>query len=199
MKNPDQCYKDEKSLWQAFQGGDEQAYELLYRNYFSLLYRYGRKFTPNTTLVEDCIQDLFIGLWRGRQELQQPASVKNYLLKSLRLRIFKQTAALTKSLHPQDIPEEYDAETIASCEFELISRQAENEQHEKVNRALSQLSKRQKEAVFLKFYNNLSYQEVAAIMNISVAAVYNLISKSVALLQKTINKIYLLLLVLIMG
>ncbi len=199
MKNPDQSHKDEKSLWQAFQDGDEQAYELLYRNYFSLLYRYGRKFTPNINLIEDCIQDLFIGLWKGRQQLQQPASVKNYLLKSLRLRIFKQTSALTKSLYQQEIPEEYDTETMVSYEFELISRQTESEQHEKVNRALSHLSKRQKEAVYLKFYNNLSYQEVAAVMNISVEAVYNLISKSVALLQKSIHKIYFLLLVLIMS
>ncbi len=199
MKNPDKPYKDESSLWQAFQDGDEQAYELLYRNYFSTLYRYGRKFTPNTTLIEDCIQDLFIGLWKGRQQLQQPASVKNYLLKSLRQRIFKQTAALTKSLHQSGIPEEYDKETMVSYEFELIGQQTEIEQHERVNRALLQLSKRQKEAVFLKFYNNLSYQEVAAIMNISIEAVYNLISKSVALLQKTINKIYILLLVLMLG
>jgi RNA polymerase sigma factor (sigma-70 family) len=49
------------------------------------------------------------------------------------------------------------------------------------------LTKRQQEAIYLKFYSNLSYKEVAAIMSISVDSIYNLISKAIDSLQHEIK------------
>jgi RNA polymerase sigma-70 factor (ECF subfamily) len=51
---------NDPELWNAFRQGDEQAFAQIYRNYVKVLYRYGLKITPDTSLIEDCIQDLFV-------------------------------------------------------------------------------------------------------------------------------------------
>jgi RNA polymerase sigma factor (sigma-70 family) len=58
-----------------------------------------------------------------------------------------------------------------------------------IGKALRTLTKRQQEAIYLKFYSNLSYKEVASIMSISVDSIYNLISKAIDSLQHELNKL----------
>jgi RNA polymerase sigma-70 factor (ECF subfamily) len=69
-------FSDEKQLWRAFRSGDSEAYAQLYDAYFEVLYRYGKKITSDTFLVEDCIQDLFVALWRNRETLSDLMSPK---------------------------------------------------------------------------------------------------------------------------
>jgi RNA polymerase sigma factor (sigma-70 family) len=74
-------------------------------------------------------------------------------------------------------------------EDQLIADQIHLEQNYVVNKALSALTKRQQEAIYLKFYSDLSYKEVAAMMSISVDSIYNLISKAIDSLQHELNKV----------
>jgi RNA polymerase sigma factor (sigma-70 family) len=171
-------HNSDQNLWIAFQAGDEQAYAALYTNYFSPLYRYGKKFTQDIELIEDCIQDLYVNLWKSRENLTVPESVKNYLFKSLRFIIFKKLRFQEDFVHEEQVLEDYTAEVNPSLESVLIEATEQAEQKVKVENALKQLPKRQREAIFLKFYNEMTYQEIADVMDISVQAVYNLISKA---------------------
>jgi RNA polymerase sigma factor (sigma-70 family) len=183
MPQNNDTYSDEQNLWIAFQNGDEKAYATIYTSHFNHLFRYGKKFTPDTELIEDCIQDLFVSIWKSRESLSLPESIKNYLFKSLRFSIFKKLK-ITSDYNLDDfIVNEYTQEVISSQESILISEDEKNEAKLKIDKALKSLPKRQKEAIFLKFYSELSYPEIAEIMQISAQAVYNLISKSIIQLQ----------------
>jgi RNA polymerase sigma factor (sigma-70 family) len=177
-------YSTEQQNWLAFQQGSEQAYANIYTNNFSHLFRYGKKFTQNVELIEDCIQDLYVNLWKSRENLSIPDSVRNYLYKSLRFSIFKRLKVQEDASLDDILPDEYHYETTAPQETFLISEIDELEKKAKIEKALLVLSKRQREAIFLKFYSELSYQEIGELMQISVQAVYNLISKSLLQLQK---------------
>jgi RNA polymerase sigma factor (sigma-70 family) len=177
-------YSTEQQNWLAFQQGSEQAYANIYTNNFSHLFRYGKKFTQNVELIEDCIQDLYVNLWKSRENLSIPDSVRNYLYKSLRFSIFKRLKVQEDASLDDILPDEYHYETTAPQETFLISEIDELEKKAKIEKALLVLSKRQREAIFLKFYGELSYQEIGELMQISVQAVYNLISKSLLQLQK---------------
>jgi len=48
------------------------------------------------------------------------------------------------------------------------------------------LTRRQREAIYLRFYQNLSYDEIAKLMTMKVESVYNVISKAISLLKNTI-------------
>ena len=80
--------KDEE-VWGIFKSGNEEALGFIYRSNISILYKYGNKFSSNGQLVEDCIQDLFLTIWKNRENLSATNSIKLYLLGALRKKLIR--------------------------------------------------------------------------------------------------------------
>lgn len=185
-------FSDEKQLWRAFRSGDSEAYAQLYDAYFEVLYRYGKKITSDTFLVEDCIQDLFVALWRNRETLSDLMSPKFYLYKSLRNNIVAQL----KSQQPDSFECYANAVSLASStpshESFIIGEETTKNHEEKIEAALQELTKREREAIFLKFYAGLNSEEISRIMGIGIPSVYNLINRAIAQLGHSMDKLLLL-------
>lgn len=179
-------------LWDQFRAGELTAFTELYNTYVQTLYNYGKRFTFDKTLVEDCIQDLFIELWNKRDHLGNTDSPKSYLIKSLRNRLLRRLTREHKYTL-NHLFEEYDFEVELSPEFSLINEQSSIEQRAQLQQALQQLTKRQREVIFLKFYENLSYEEIATLMSIELRSVYNLVSKAIDLIKRSLTRLFLLL------
>ncbi len=166
-------------LWESFRKGDKEAFAALFREHYGILYRFGNKFTTDTELLEDSIQELFIELWQAKS--QAPVlSVKAYLLKSLKyklLKAFRHNGKILPIHDNGDIPFELSHETL------LISQQESDEKKRQVIRALERLSHRQKEIIYLKYYQNLSYEEVSEIMNINYQVARNLLYQAIKSLK----------------
>jgi RNA polymerase sigma factor (sigma-70 family) len=182
----------EVMLWNEFREGNLEAFTKLYRKYLRPLYNYGKKFSANKAFVEDCIQDLFVELWKNKAQLNATQSPKYYLFKSLRRKIFRELSG--NKLLVEAITEEYNFEITLSAETNLIYTQQLFEQQQHLQKALETLTKRQREAIFLRFYENLSYEEVASIMSLELRSVYNLISKAIDSLKRSSHYSLLILL-----
>src|SRR5579871_1752414 len=154
--------KEDILLWESFRNGDRDAFASLFRRHYEALFRYGSKFIDNTSQLEDCIQELFVELWQSNSRAPV-ASVRAYLLKSLKYKILK-TYRRRRDLVPLS-DEQGDFEW--SHEDHLISGEQSAENNRKVLSALDRLSNRQKEIVYLKYFQNLSYEEISDIMNIN--------------------------------
>jgi RNA polymerase sigma factor (sigma-70 family) len=166
-------------LWESFRKGDKDAFAALFRQYYEALFRYGGKFTNDTELLEDCIQELFIELWQAKSDAPV-LSVKAYLLKSLKYKLLKAFRQNGKTLSLADNGEaafEWSHETF------LISEQENAEKRQRVLDALGRLSNRQKEIIYLKYYQNLSYEEVSEIMNINYQVARNLLYQAIKSLK----------------
>jgi RNA polymerase sigma-70 factor (ECF subfamily) len=90
---------------------------------------------------------------------------------------------------PEDIHFEISYETF------IIDKQEHAEKTKKVINALEQLSPRQKEIIYLKFYQDLSYEEVSEIMNINYQVARNLLSQAIKAMKKILHKIPILVLI----
>lgn len=184
---------DETKNWNAFRGGDRHSFSLIYEKYFDALYNYGGKFSRDSEFVEDCIQDLFVKLWQNRDNISETPSVKNYLYKSLRNTIYSRL----NKVENLDI----DDESISELDFNLeISPEAfviesENSQQMKVKleRALENLTNRQREAVFLRFFEELTYEEVARLMQITIKALYKIIARALENLREVFRSLLIFL------
>jgi len=175
---------NDEALWDAFKKGDKQAYAILYQNYFEVLYRCSLRITADRELVKDSIHDLFITIWKNRETLSQPNSVKAYLISSIQRKLKRQTLSLRSK---QNDIEKMKDPLVSNCrEHQMIEDQTEREQRQVVEKALNSLTKREREAIYLKFYGNLSYKEVAETMAIGVDSIYNLISKSIEKLNLSV-------------
>lgn len=148
--------------WQEFLQGSSVAFECLYDKYFPILFRYGMHFSKDRDQVKDCLQDLFIGLYTHRASLRQAENVRNYLYASFRRKMIRQGRQVKKLY--EELPDYYDFEVVCSHEQVLISSQLNELQKKKMLHAFDQLSKRQKEAVYLRFYENMSYEEISVVM-----------------------------------
>lgn len=175
----------ERSYWLRFKAGDKDAYASLYNLYAALLFRYGRKIIHDRELVKDGIHDLFVELWKNRSTLGEPESVKNYLIKSLRRKLFRQIKN-QKTVLLDKQAEENDTQIVFPHEFTLITNQLIKEQGQNLSKALNTLTKRQREIIFLLFYDDMKPTEVADIMSLTLRTVYNTTYNALQLLKKNI-------------
>jgi RNA polymerase sigma factor (sigma-70 family) len=166
-------------LWESFRKGDKEAFAALFRQHYETLFRFGGKFTTDTDLLEDSIQELFIELWQAKSEAPV-LSVKAYLLKSLKYKLLKVFRQKGKTLPLSDNGE---TEFEWSHENFLINEQENAEKKRRVLDALGRLSNRQKEIIYLKYYQNLSYEEVSEIMNINYQVARNLLYQAIKSLR----------------
>ena len=65
----------------------------------------------------------------------------------------------------------------------MINAEKIYEQQINLNKALENLTQRQKEAIFLKFYESMSYEEIAGVLNISTKATYKLVARAISELR----------------
>jgi len=171
-------------LWNSFKRGDWEAYTSLYHAYYRLLNNYGYKFTKDVKLIEDAIHDLFVTLWANRDNLGNPISVKNYLYKSIRNILFRKIKTESRFFNLQDNDESIPFEV--SHDHQLILNEEERIIQQTIKDVLHKLPARQQEIVFLRFYDGLSYEEIADIMCIHVSSAYKLLYKALDNLQQSL-------------
>jgi RNA polymerase sigma factor (sigma-70 family) len=181
--------------WNAFLKGEASSLSALYERHYKKLFRYGIKIINDEAWVEDCIQDMFLELWKNRKHLSKVEKVNFYLLKSLRRKILKKVNHHTDRLSEDD--ENYPFLITYSIEDSLVAHDVAQELGEKLTYALSLLTPRQKEAIYLKFYNDLSYEEIGGVMNISYQSLRTLVYQAIKLMKQQIilGEIFFLLLI----
>lgn len=168
-------------LWALFRAGDEQAFNRLVDRHYLPLFRYGTKLQRDTDAVKDCMQDLFIGLWNRRKTLSQVDQVRFYLVKSLRRDLYR---LAQKNSQTVPLPDESLFDVEFSVEHLLIAEDEQAENARRVAQLLNQLTPRQKEAIYLKFYENLDNARVAELMGVNYQVAANMISLSLRRLRE---------------
>ena len=184
---------EDVELWFFLKMGSAQAFTRLYNLYFEDLCRYGNRITNDKELIEDCLQDLFVEIWKGRGNLPTVHTVRYYLYKRLKRKIIKKLVDRRKLPMVNNMLEEYNFTIVFSKESELISQHfCEDQQGELLN-ALNSLTRRQKEAITLRLYDGLTNQEVAGLLSMDTKSVRNLIYRAMLTLRKEMLKFALLL------
>ena len=168
-------------LWNQFKNGNNDSFTAIFTNYYSGLFTYGSKITQDHHLVEDCIQELFLDMWRTRGKADI-ISLKAYIFKAFKFKLIKLIAKSNKV--KIFVADNYENSFDLSHENFLITSEQNAAVKEKLQFAISGLSPRQKEIIYLKFYLNLSYEEVSDIMGINYQASRNLIYQAIKVLKK---------------
>ncbi|GGZ13704.1 hypothetical protein GCM10007049_01900 [Echinicola pacifica] len=162
-----------EQLWAEVLRGDKKSFEKLYRQQASSLVRYGRKFTSDIELIEDAIQETFLSLWTKKGQLEIKNSISDYTYKMFRNELVRK---ITKNAKFETIDEQYgDFETYMGQV--LNDSNITNSKLDEVLKMMDLLPCRQKEAIYLKYVENLPYQTIADLMEVKIPHVYNLIHK----------------------
>ena len=169
----------ETDLLQHLQQNDQGALASLMAMYYDNLYNYAARFTKDDGLIKDCIQEVFISLWQRRQTAGAILSPKYYFLRAVKNKVLKAIHSNIRKATSAELQDGYDFFHQFSIEQVIIEKQVSEEKAEKLRNILSQLSKRQKEIVYLKYYQYLDHAQIAELMNISTQSVYNLLHEAI--------------------
>lgn len=170
-------------IWSSFKKGENWAVSYIYSEYAEKLYQYGLKFTTEIAIIEDALQDLFAELIKNRKRLGDTDNILFYLLKSFKRKLLRQLQSEKRFLRADEM-DSYQFDVSWSVEHDLILQEISQEKTEKLLSVLRNLTPRQKEAIYLRFTRELDYIQVAGIMEISIEACRNLISKAISELKK---------------
>lgn len=172
----------DESLCEQSRRGDKSAYQKLYNKYLSILYNYGHNIHPDKSVVDDSIQELYLDMWKYKNNLCGIKNIKHYLLRSLKNRIIKE---MRQNRHI--VASNLESEHCDPIEKKIIEDQTQSDKKIKLRKALNALTKRQREMINLLFYQKFSYGEAADAMNINLRSAYTLSWKSLSALRKALR------------
>jgi RNA polymerase sigma factor (sigma-70 family) len=172
-------------LWQSIREGDRVALETLYKRHYAALFRYGIKLNPNKEQVQDCLQDLFFNIWLKKDSLKEVTSVRFYLMKWLKREIIRMLTGKNSSQKIVSI--DSDGEELG-IEVELgdflEKKDFDTQRAILIKRALADLTKKEREVVYLRFFMGLGYEEISLIMNVNYQVVMNYMHRAMKALRE---------------
>lgn len=176
--------------------GDESVLGFVYSKYIHRLFRFGSQITKDNDIVKDCIQDVFASLVKQDKTISKISSIKSYLYKSLYRKIIERLKKERKYNLTDPILDNLEGfEIEISTQSRIINEEAYREKVLAVNRALKKLSKKQKQALLLYYFDGLSQLEIAEVMNLKDQnSVTMLIRRGLDAIRGNISFIILLLL-----
>lgn len=185
---------NELELIQQLRAGDEQAFKSLVANYQDMVYNTALGVVQNSEDAEDVAQEVFIQVYRSIDQFKGDARLSTWIyritttkaLDHIRSRRRKKRFAFITSLFgPNDElvhePVDFQHPGVA------LDRK---EQAALLFRMIEQLPENQKVAFTLHKTEDLSYQEIAEVMNLSVSAVESLLFRARQNLRKLLEKHY---------
>lgn len=177
----------ELQLWEALRQSDQQAFAALYDRYFKLLYNYGRKIGGMNAVLEDAIHDLFVDLWRFRENLSPTTSVRFYLYRSLRRKLLRNEPRKAFFTLDSFVTEGMLLEQTPSSEQKLIDEESGRQSITRLQKLLNDLAPRQYEAMVLRFYDEMDFEEIAAVLNVNEQSARNLVQRGLTRLRQYVK------------
>lgn len=169
-------------IWDSFRQGNKDALEVIYEENYSALYYYGLKFIKDSDTVKDNIQELFLELIKSGERLAKTDNIRFYLLRALRYKLTKITPV--KLTGETEVKGNIEFSLVESIEHQLITKEVEEESKNKIIDAIGKLSEKQQEIIYFRFYNNLSYEQIAEVYGTRVQTVRNLMSRALQSLKE---------------
>lgn len=157
-------------------------YDKWYETYVDEMFSYGMAFGMDKETILDAIHDVFLSLYEKEDQLEVK-NVKFYLICSLKNRI------LTLKRHEVsylDIVEGDNYEFMIQVDGpELIEEDNERKEYaEQIEYLLGLLTSKQREVIYLRFMQELSYEEIGEILRISTKSVRKLTYRAIERMQE---------------
>ena len=165
--------------------GDAQAFERIFRHYYTPLYLYAFSITGHKETSEEIIQDIFYTIWKEREKIQIFQSVKSYLYKSVKNRSLQ----YLEHLHVRETyHENVIKQTGLAAEAAPDEIMEYKELEEVLKQTLHRLPERCRHIFYMHRINGKKYKEIAATLSISVKTVEADMTKAYRTLRKEVNK-----------
>lgn len=174
--------QSDETLWYFFKKGEVNAFTLLFKKFYPQLHVYGIKLSNDSKLTEDCLQNFFIQLYEEREKAGSIKNLKAYLFISFKRRLIKQLQKSQKTISISEA-QLFKSNFTFSAEELSIHQEIQFLCTTTLSELINQLSPRQKEVIYLKYYSNMSSSDIAEVMDMNYQSVLNILQKALSKLR----------------
>ena len=167
-------------LMRLIAGGDTTAFEQLIERHQTLVAGTVARMLGSNSDVEDIAQQVFIRVWKSAGRYVARAKFTTWLLKITRNLVFNEMRRAKRHPHlPVQIDPEAEEmplkdEAMATPAANLLQAELQGE----IEKAIMLLPDTQRMALVLRRYEELSYEEIADVLDLSVPAVKSLLFRA---------------------
>lgn len=192
MNNRSQTAHDAERI-RRIQSGDKEAFEELYRDWFVSLCDFAHRYIKRPAVCEELVQDLYLSIWRNREEWNPGGSIRSYLYKGIKNRALdyiKHLHVEREYLARQNIETESEAPGLQSGEYPdpFTASEEEKELAMAIDNAIGQLPGRRRMIFNLSREDGLTYREIAEVLDISVKTVETQMGRSLKTLRSLLSE-----------
>lgn len=175
-------------LWERIRNGDEDAFFDLYADLYKDLVNFGIRTCGDVDVAGEATDQVFVSVWAKRDKLDRVENVPSYLMTFLKrrmLRILEKQQKINTAL--QNVKAEDDWVEMPYEDF-IIRVQTNEIIQLRLKEALTQLTFRQKQLIQLKFFEGMSYEQIAETSQMSVKTAYNTLYDALKILRKELKE-----------
>ncbi|RLJ69600.1 RNA polymerase sigma-70 factor [Pedobacter alluvionis] len=171
-------------LLKKHKNGSSAAFDLLFKRYYSALYRYALKNSKDNCVAEELVMDVMLGLWKKQGDLSIETDLAPYLYRAVKNALYNHYRK--KIMATVELDEQLDADAVQSrpADDALVYAQLEEIYREK----LAELSPARRKVFQMSREENKTYAEIASDMNLSVNTVENYMVAALSFFRKHIKE-----------
>lgn len=169
METTYQQDESDRELLGMIASGDTPSFETFYHRYEKRLYRYIGTLLPDESLAQDVLVETMLAVWKGAGDFRGSSRVSTWMFGIARHKALDAVRRFRRdrqeSVPLDQIAEMPDPQDGPAADAERLSSAA------LMRRALDRLSKEHQEVIQLAFYEELSYEDIAALAGVPVNTV----------------------------
>lgn len=174
---------------EKWQSGDISAFEVLFHQYEKLVFRTAYLMTGNGEEAEDVMQEVFVSVWKSRHTFNP---TKGKLTTWLHRITINQCARI----HRKKQPALLSLEKVTEEGFQLQAAEnselpdetlAKKQEYERLIKAMNSLDSKHRPVLVLRYFNDLSYDEIARVLDIPLGTVKSRINQALKSLREQLG------------
>ena len=167
-----------------WQSGNATAFEALFQQYKNLVFKNAYLITGSREEAEDILQEVFVSVWRSRQTFNPDKGKLTTWLHRITVNKCMEKQRKKKlifvSLEKVDLPQTQSSEEV------LVNKQ----EYERLIEAMNSLNTKHRVVLVLRYFNSLSYEEIAQTVGAPLGTVKSRINQALRLLRGQFNTQY---------
>jgi len=171
---------EEKQIIEHLKNGDKFIYKYFYDQYVRMVYGVCFRMTSNKEEAEDAVQDVFIKVFNSINSFREDSKLSTWIYRiAVNICINKSRRKKAINFLSLDFWEEEKGENEMAADSLTPREEIEKSEIQKiVQGAINTLPAKQKTAVILSRYEELSYKEISKIMGVSLSSVESLLFRA---------------------
>ncbi len=160
--------------------GDASAFKKFFHGLYPDIFRFLYRYTRDQEAAKDLTQEAFVRFWQARDRINGDLAPKLYLFRIARNLAVENACRQKRTKRESDLPENL----LVRLSYDPSDAYERSLAADKIQESLSLLPERCRAVFVLSRYHDLSYQEIARSLDISIQTVKNQMNKALSILRK---------------